>query len=241
MSNQLEFSNPSDELGQQRIGKLFLIGGVTAFVQMSTVLFAVVGYIIWPHVFNDAKAIFEGIQQRPFVYFMKLDPVVLIGTLLQLPVWLAIWAVLKKSNPSLTLIALAIGVISTVAILTTRPIVELFSLASLYTGTESLIEKEHFLAAGEALLSQFHGTAWAVSVMCGGIAGIVFGVLMLQQVFFRTATAWAMILSGIGALFVFVPVVGVILLFALATIGGMTASVLVGLDLLHTYKHFKSQ
>lgn len=55
---------------------------------------------------------------------------------------------------------------------------------------------------------------------------------MLKSNNFGKSTAAAMIISGLGALFVLVPVVGVILLFFLATIGGVVASFLVGLDLL---------
>ncbi len=61
-------------------------------------VFAIAGYFIWPHVFTDAKVVLEGINDNPPVFFMKLDPVVLVGTLLQLPVWLALWVALKKNR-----------------------------------------------------------------------------------------------------------------------------------------------
>jgi hypothetical protein len=45
-----------------------------------------------------------------------------------------------------------------------------------------------------------------------------------------------MILSGIGALFVLIPTIGIILLFFLATIGGVVASIFTGIDLIHIGK-----
>jgi hypothetical protein len=130
------------------------------------------------------------------------------------------------------MLALLTGLISTVAVLTARPLIELFNLASRYGATDNPTEQMQFVTAGEVLLTQFNGTAWAVSIIFGGIAAIIFGVIMLKSNNFGKSTAAAMIISGLGALFVLVPVVGVILLFFLATIGGVVASFLVGLDLL---------
>jgi uncharacterized membrane-anchored protein len=55
---------------------------------------------------------------------------------------------------------------------------------------------------------------------------------MKKSLIFRKITSIFMLLSGLGALFVLVPKVGVILLFFLATIGGIIASVLIGIDLI---------
>jgi hypothetical protein len=134
-------------------------------------------------------------------------------------------------------LALSIGFISTIAALPTRPLIELYSLASQYFSTDILNQKEIYLAAGEALLSQFHGTSWAISIITGGLAAIIFGVIMKKNQNFRRRTIIAMILSGIGALFVLIPTVGIILLFFLATIGGIAASIFTGLDLIRQYRH----
>jgi hypothetical protein len=215
---------------------LYRLGGYSAFFQATSVIFAIIGYFIWPHIFTDAKVIFEGIQNNPLVFFMKLDPIVLIGTLLQLPVWLGLWASLKKNNSSFSILALLIGLISTIAVLPTRPLIELYSLSSLYSATDILSQKEIYIAAGETLLSQFHGTSWAISIMTGGLAAIIFGILMRRNKGFQSITKVAMIASGIGALFVLVPKIGIMLLFFLATIGGVIASIFTGVDLLRLYK-----
>jgi hypothetical protein len=226
-----------NKTSDNKTNNLYRIGGYSAFLQASSVIFAVAGYFIWPHVFTDAKVVYEGILKNPLVFFMKLDPIVLIGTLLQLPVWLGLWASLKKTNYSLASLALSIGFISTIAALPTRPLIELYSLASQYFSTDILNQKEIYLAAGEALLSQFHGTSWAISIMTGGLAAIIFGIIMKKNQHFRRRTIIAMILSGIGALFILIPTVGIILLFFLATIGGIVASIFTGLDLIYQYKH----
>lgn len=90
---------------------LISLGGWFAFAQVASVVFGVIGYFAWPYAFskNDATAILEGIQRSPAAYFMKLDPVVLFGTLLQFPVWLGLWSALRRSDPAKSVLALSLG------------------------------------------------------------------------------------------------------------------------------------
>jgi hypothetical protein len=212
--------------------KLCRFAGWFAFLQASSVIFGFIGYFIWSYGFSDAKLVFEGIQQSPVVYFMKLDPIVLIGTLLQFPVWLGLWAALRQIDEAKSAVALTLGLISTVAILPTRPIIELYSLSSLYTLANTLELKDIYMAAGESLLAQFHGTSWAISIMSGGLAAVLFALIMKKSNIFHIATFWTMLLSGLGVLIVLVPVIGRISLFFLGTVVGVIGTILCGVDLL---------
>jgi hypothetical protein len=235
-------SSHLSQIREDPLSSLAGFGGRMAFFQASTVVFAVIGYVIWPHVFDDhdARMVLEGIQKSPFEYFMKLDPVVLFGTLLQLPVYLGLWSVLRKTDPLVSLYALLLGLISTFASLTIRPLRELYYLADLHEAAESLAREQVLIAAAEGLLSQFHGTAWAISIMCGGLAAMLFFVAMRKTVHFRKATQWTMLISGFGAVIVLVPGIGLVSLFVLATLLGVAASLLCGLDLLRFAREKKT-
>lgn len=222
----------SEKYSVKNLRYLIRIGGIFALFQASTVVFAVVGYFIWPHEFTNAEKILVGISESPAKYFMKLDPIVLIGTLLQFPVWIALWAALFKTDFAQSTLGLVIGLISTVAILPTRPIIELFLLSSQYESITDLEQRQGIVTSAETLLALFHGTSWAISVILGGIAAILFFLAMRKSLIFRKLTAMLFLLSGLGALFVLIPVIGIILLFFLATIGGILASVFVGIDLI---------
>jgi hypothetical protein len=227
-------SQSSKEISVDSLHGLAGIGGRLAFLQAFSVVFAIASYFIWPNVFEDhtVQMILEGILRQPFAYFMKLEPLVLIASLLQIPVYLGLWSVLRKTAPSKALIALIVGMTSIIAIFTARPILEMFTLASKYGATDIATEKTTYLSAGEALLTQFNGTAWALSTILGGVASILFGLIMRKSTAFRTSTTWAMLIAGAGAVIVLVPVIGILSLFLLATIGGVLASILYGIDLL---------
>jgi len=221
-------------LSHSDIKRLAQLGGTMAFIQAGSVVFAIIGYIIWPHVFGNHSAheVLEGILVSPWTYFMRLDPIVLIGTLLQVPVYLGLFAVLQTMNRPLAFLALVISLISAVSIVNTRPIIELFVLAQAYVAAESPALATQYLGAAELALAQFHGMAWATSVMCSGLGAVLLAWIMRRTPHFRPITTFFMMLSGVGALLVLVPVIGIIALFALATVGGIVASILYGLDLL---------
>jgi hypothetical protein len=218
--------------GNNPLLKLSRVGGWFAFIQALTVIFIVVTYFIWPHVFSDhdVKMIFEGIHSNPFIYFMKLDPFVPVALLFQLPVYIGLWAVLKKTDNAIAIIALLVGVLSIAAILTTRPIIEMFALASQYSSA-NIAEQHIYISAGESLYTLFHGTAWATSIMLGGITYIMFAMMMRKSSIFRASTSLTLIISGSCALLVLIPTIGIIALF-FATFIGIVANILCGIDLL---------
>ncbi len=214
--------------------RIFRLTGGLALAQAALVLFAVAAWVAWPHVFgnHDAAAVLAGLRDAPAAYVMKLDPIVLLGTVAQLPVFVGLWVALRDDAPLLSIYGLLAGAVSTAAVLETRPIVELYVLAQLEGSATTEAARAAAVAAAEGLLSQFHGTAWAVSIFCGGAAGLLFALAMRRSDAFRGFTVWTTGLSGVGAMIVFVPYVGLISLFVLATVVGMMASVSYGLDLL---------
>jgi len=63
------------------------------------------------------------------------------------------------------------------------------------------------------------------------LAGVGFGAVMRLSPAFGRVTAWTGILAGAGSLAFFLPVVGVLLLFVLGTVGSVVWLVLVARDL----------
>jgi hypothetical protein len=209
------------------------VGGVAAWTTAGLVAFAVAGFFVWPHVFGmlSAEQVLTGIRADPAGFVMRLDPVVLLATLTQLPLFLALWIVLRRASPTVATLALASGVTGIAAMLPTRPIVELYALAEQYAAAAGAAEADRYVAAAEVLLAQFHGMAWAVGIVLGGLAGVGFGAAMLRAPSFRRITGWTGIAAGAGSLGFFVPVVGLVLLFVLGTIGSVVWLALVAGDL----------
>ena len=66
-----------------------------------------------------------------------------------------------------------------------------------------------YLAAGEAMLATYTGTAFHLSYILGSIVLIIIPVVMLQSGLFSRRTAYLGLLANIIALGLYVPVVGI--------------------------------
>lgn len=221
------------KLAELRWRGLYRAAACSGLLVAALVLFAVIGWFIWPHVFGelDAEQVLLGLQRAPLVFVMKLDPVVLVATIAQLPLFLGLWAALRPVSDAWSTTALALGAVAVAALLPSRPIVELFALSAEHAAARDAAQRALQVAAAQALLAGFHGTGWAVGVLCGGAAGTIWSALMLRTPHFGRATAWVGIAAGVGSMLFFLPKIGILLLFLLGTLGAIVWCVLVARDL----------
>jgi uncharacterized membrane protein YdbT with pleckstrin-like domain len=90
-----------------------------------------------------------------------------------------------------------------------RPAFEMLYLSNGYTAAGTDTERAMFLAAGEAKLSTFHGTAFHISYILGSISGLIISLVMLRTNIFSKATAYVRIASSVFDFGLYVPVIGV--------------------------------
>lgn len=206
---------------------LYKIGAVTTFSLFIIPLVAVIGFFIWPYIPGEATMIeiFDLVQTDPIGAAVSLDVFVLLGGVVSLPLFVVLYITLREVNPSYALVALAFGVISVAAIIPVRPIMEIFALGNLYADAETPAEQSRYLAAGEALIQTFHGTAWLMYILLGAVSLLISATLMLRSPLFTRSIAYLGIVTGLCSLPVLLPTLGVLLLFV-GTITGMVWNLL---------------
>jgi hypothetical protein len=108
-----------------------------------------------------------------------------------------------------------------VCFIAARPALEMLSLSNAHAVAGTEAERTMLLAAGEALVATFHGSAFYVSYILGSITGLILAAVMLKSRVFSKATAYLRIGSSVFDFGLFIPVVGmyisifsVLLLFA---------------------------
>ena len=194
---------------------LYKLGGIAAIIVLVVMLASVAGYIAWPYAagITPTLEIFNLVQTNIWAAFIALDLGLSISNLVSILIYLALYIALKKVNKTFALTALGLGLVATVALIASRSVFEIFTLGNLYMSAGSEMEKALYLSAGEALLVQFHGTAWHTYMFVGAIASLLNAVLMLRSQQFSRALAYIGIVTfSITALFWF-PVIGFGLLF----------------------------
>jgi hypothetical protein len=81
-------------------------------------------------------------------------------------------------------------------------------LSNGYAAAETEMQKAAFLAAGEAKVATFHGTAFYINYILGSLTGLIISVVMLKTTLFSKTTAYLRIASSICDFGLFVPAIG---------------------------------
>lgn len=213
-SKQDQFSDT--QTADPRWKDLYTIGGITAIVSEIVIFLGIVTFFFWPYAPGNksTESIFMLLQSNKLGGLISLDLFLVLGNLFGVLLFLALYVSLKQVNESYALIALVLGLIAAVSIIPARPISELSSLSGLYASATTSAAKSQYLAAGEALLALFNGTAWFINTLLGGISLLISSFLMLRSKIFSKATAYVGIITNIAVCFFFIPgVIGTVLLF----------------------------
>ena len=178
------------------------------------------------------------------LFFLGLADIVIM--VLWGPMSLALYAALKQSNKTWSLIATAFVFVGMAVYLATNMAFSMLSLSHQYAAAATDADKTVVLAAGQAMLAVSEGTGGQYTGMpLAWLAGLIISVVMLRSKVFGRATAWAGIL-GLGLLLASMPFAGytttgpttavVSAIIAVTYIGGGLLSlawyILIGLGLL---------
>lgn len=194
---------------------LYRSGGLACLLVAALITFAVIAYFIWPYTPGvvSTENILVRLQTNRLGGLIALDVLTLVIVLLNLLSLLALYVALKRVNQSYALIALALGIIAVAALIEARPVAEMVSLSEKYAAATSAVARSQYLAAGDALLELFSGTAWMIETFCLVLSGLISSLLMLRSPIFGKTTAYVGIVTSLFGLGFVIPVIGISLLF----------------------------
>jgi hypothetical protein len=211
---------PSIETADPRWKDLYRIGGLASLLAALLVVVAVIAFFIWPYKPGNASTadILTALQTDRLGGLISLDLLMLVIVSVTILPALAMYVALKPVNESYALIALVLWLVAVGLIIPARPLVELVSLSGKYSTATTEAARSQYLAAGEALLAVFSGTAWLVFNVLSLVSGLISSLLMLRSKTFTKLTAYVGILNSLAGFGFLIPVIGLVLLLA-STIG----------------------
>jgi hypothetical protein len=151
---------------------------------------------------------FTQLQANRLVGLIDLDLVMLVDSVLMIPIYLAFYVALRRANESFMALGTTLGLVGIAVYLTTNPCFSMLSLSDQYAAATTDAQRAIFLAAGQSLLTTWLGTAYDVSYIVGGVAGLIIAVVMLRSDIFGRTTAYVGIV--LNALMLVPPTVGMI-------------------------------
>jgi hypothetical protein len=187
---------------------IFKIGGWTALLMALIYPLQIVVFMIAPPA-DTAIGWFTLFQSNKLLGLLSFELLFVFYGVLSIPVTIALYVALRRTDPSLTAIYLALGLLGTAMLLTARPAFEMLSLSDKYATATTEAQQSLYLAAGEALVAIFKGTAFQASYYLGSITGLIVSIVMLKSHIFSKIIAYVRIASGILDFGILIPRIGI--------------------------------
>jgi hypothetical protein len=189
---------------------LYKVGGVATLIMIAITLTQVVVFAISPPPYEGtAVDWFALFQKNALLGLLGFEVLLIVYVGLSVLVSLALFVALRRTSPTLTAIFLVLSLIGSMAFISARPAFEMLSLSNQYAAAATDAQRAAFLAAGEAMLAAFRGTAYLASYLLGSITGFIIGVVMLKSGIFGKAIPYLRIASSVLDFGLFVPTVGI--------------------------------
>ena len=170
---------------------LYQLGGVAAIIVAVLTLAEVVGFIFYPQP-ETISGWFMLFQSNPVIGLMDFwgleVPMYIMFTL----VFLALYAVLRKADEGLMLIALTFALLGIGIFFATNNPFTMLSLSNQYTTAVTDAERSTLLAAGQAVLANTGQRAvggFNMGLFLVSVAGLIISSVMLRSDSFRKLTA----------------------------------------------------
>jgi hypothetical protein len=112
---------------------------------------------------------------------LGLDLVLMIDYVLFIPIVLALYVVLRPVHAAWAAIGTALFGVAIAGYFASNTSLEMLSLSRGYADAGTTAQKAVYLAAGQAMLATFQGTAFYVSYVLGSLAGVLVGMAMLKS------------------------------------------------------------
>jgi len=191
--------------------RLYKIGGTAALICALMYLVTLAIYIPANRAGPPPGTVLEWFtlfQTNPLTGLFSLGLADIVIMILWGPMSLALYAALKQSNRTWTILATIFVFVGMAVYLATNTAFSMLSLSHQYASVTTETEKSIVLAAGQAMIAISEGTGGQFTGMpLAWLAGLILSLVMLQSKVFSKAAAWVGIL-GLGFLLASMPFAG---------------------------------
>lgn len=212
MINQVSDAEAADFRGKG----LYKVGGVATPIMAVFIPIQIIIFPIWPPP-STVIGWFTLFQNNRLLGLFDMDLLLIVDQVLMGLVLLALYTALRRTSQSFMAIALILGLVGIATYFASTSTFEMLSLSNQYAAATTEAQRSTFLAAGQAMLVNWQGTAFDVAYILEGVALLIIAVIMLRSNIFSKVTAYLGILMGI--LILVPPPAGAIgLLFSLGSL-----------------------
>jgi hypothetical protein len=132
---------------------------------------------------------FTLLQDKPFLGLILLDLFDIVNYLLVSLMFLALYGALGHANKSAMIVVMACDLVGTAVYLASNQAFALSALSNQYAVASTDVQRDTFLAAGEALLAIHNSGGIHLSLLLVALAGLIASLVMLRSRILGKATA----------------------------------------------------
>lgn len=189
---------------------LYRVAGVSAAITAVAIPLHIVAFVLRPPPYGGtAQAWFALFRDNWLIGLLSLDLLLMVDYVLLIPIFLALYVALRRTSGSVMAIGTSFGLVGIAIYFSSNTAFEMLSLSGRYTAAATDAERSALLAAGEAMMATYQGTAFQVAYVLGSVAGILIGIGMLRSGVFGRAVAYLAILGNAIGLGLYVPEIGI--------------------------------
>jgi hypothetical protein len=186
---------------------LYRAAGAAALITAVLIPVQIAVFIAYPY--PDTVAGWFGLlRDNPLAGLVDLDLLLVVDNILLVVIALAVYVALRQASPSVTTMAAGLWLLAIVMVIAANPAVEMLSLSDQFAAATTEAQRASALAAGQALLAGWEGTAFQVGYIVGQLAGILLGIVMLRGDLFGRAVPVTLILGNVLGFGYYLPTVG---------------------------------
>ncbi|MGA9170791.1 MAG: DUF4386 family protein [Nitrososphaeraceae archaeon] len=171
------------------------IGGIAALTIVGLIPIQMIVFFLWPPP-TTVIGWFSLFQQEPLIGLIDMDLLLIVDYVLMLIVILSLWVTLRRTSESFMAIALILQIVSLATYFSSTVAFEMLSLSNQYRAAATDGQRFVSLAAGQAMLAAWQGTAFDVSYILGAFTLLIVSYVMLRSRLFSRTTAFVGILTS---------------------------------------------
>ena len=174
---------------------LFALARILALVMLLLIPMQIVVFVIAPPP-DTVTGFFDLFQRHPFLGLLSLDFIYLFNNAILVIIYLAIAALLFREKPVPVLLALVLGLIGIACYYPSNPAFEMLTLSNLYAQALPP-DQSLYLAAGEAVMAGYTGTAFNTYYVLNAIGLLLFATTFLRSPRFKKSIGYWGLASGV--------------------------------------------
>lgn len=179
---------------------LFRLASVTAVAVVCVIPLQALVFLLSPPP-QTVAGYFDLFQRNPFLGLVDLDLLLVVDYLAMIPLYLALYVLVRRRSSTLALLGLVLGLFSLVLFFVSREATfSMWMLSSQHAAATTDAQRVALDASGQMLLTMYNGGTFGLSYVLGAVSTMLFSVALWRYELLGKAVGVVGVLTAVTML-----------------------------------------